>query len=466
MVSNEPTLRERRTTRATSLREALEVFDPAPLRGRAYENFYDEGIVKLRGSNVVKRFKTLLLARKWGESPYQGFLVGTSGCGKSTEMETLRREVQADFATLVVSARQDLDVTGFEPFDFLFVLATRIAEETYRITGYTADPRTLDRLRGWGSEITELSTESINAELGTEAGLDLGSGSLLGPIFKAFVKFRASLKTSSTRKTESKLYVRRKISDLVTIVNQVLDECNQALQKEGKEWLVIAEDFDKADVDPTSLRALFAQYGSILSELRVHQILNVPTYILAEPSVPNFSKESMTDVAIFNRERQVNEASVVALTHAVGKRIDLTLIDPDALRGAIVSSGGLLSTLFSILLDSVLNAIVADREQILVEDVKRAVAKTRSQFRSRLSPSPLENPSVPVEEKIVALKSAYLQGPTDYTPDIVGQRLITLQLVLTHNETYWYSPHPLIVDYLAISDPETFSKGGSLSDFR
>lgn len=462
---NPSTKAEQTCRQARTLTEALSVFDPLPLRGDCYDAFYCGSINEQRGSHAAKHLQVTLTNRT-RNSPCKAFLVGTSGSGKSTEMETLKRAIGSSYESLVVSARESLNITSFEPFDFLFLIATQIAENTHRLCdGETSSPELLRQLSYFGAEASEIESNRRRGELSFDVGYRVGTPNLLD-LFKFFADVRSSLRFAHSKETIRKLYTPTRMSELSRLVSQILDECGQILrEKTGRDWLVIGEDFDKADVDSKSLRSLFVSYGQVLLELPVNMVLNIPRYILSEAQAPQFQTFYLNDIAVFSTDHHVVEEPIEALKRAVEKRANLGLFEEGALRAAIVSSGGLFSTLFSILLASVINALVDDQERVERKHMKEAISKVRMQFRSKLSPSPYDILPATPDEKISCLKTVYERGARGYFPDALAHRLIDLQLILTHNGTGWYSLHPLAVDTLAARN-EPISGGGSLPEYR
>jgi hypothetical protein len=123
------------------------------------------------------------------------------------------------------------------------------------------------------------------------------------------------------------------------------------------------------------------------------------------------------------------------------------------------------STLFRILVTSFVNALEREQQIVRKEDMLGAIRRVRSDFRLRLAPSPYESPQVSPQEKADSLMEAYDTGMKVYVPKDRALRLIDLQLILMHNGTYWYSVHPLAVDYLAdLNKP--VAGGGSLPEYR
>ena len=66
------------------------------------------------------------------------------------------------------------------------------------------------------------------------------------------------MKYASVRETNIVEYRLNRLSSLIAMANAMLDECNELLREEtGREWLVIAEDFDKPGIAPNLVESLF-----------------------------------------------------------------------------------------------------------------------------------------------------------------------------------------------------------------
>jgi len=92
---------------ALKLDDVYDCFYSSPIKIEDLEEYYvdvDDG----RGLTPLKKMKRLF--EKNPDGSYKFLFAGYKGCGKSTELIRLQKELQRDFIILNFSVREELDI--------------------------------------------------------------------------------------------------------------------------------------------------------------------------------------------------------------------------------------------------------------------------------------------------------------------------------------------------------------------
>lgn len=160
------------------------------------------------------------------------------------------------------------------------------------------------------------------------------------------------------------------------------------------------------------------------------------------------SRSSASEDALAQQRRDKREAGRNALRDILFKRIDLSadLIVDDAVDALIDASGGVLRDFLYLLRDAALEADVAERECIEVDDVRKARNKLFHEYSNRIVP-------VPELDLTLAHINEVLGEPDDW-PRRLPERtlgfnsLLQSLCILEYNGDRWYDLHPLVKEAL------------------
>jgi len=453
------------TTRATELSEVYRTLQPGPLTTlEELQAFYFEGINAVRGGDKMQRLK-LRLNRAYNDRiPFKACVMGHRGVGKSTEISRLLVEVKEKFQPIRFSAVSMLDPGSFKPLDVLLVMMAEVAEHTAKpIAQGGAGKRPSDaRLREiWDWFATEKMTRELaqNAAVSAEGGAGVKEDSLWGKVLGLFATLKGEIKFASTRKTEVVEYRLSRLSDLITVANRLLDECNALLRKAtGKDWLFVGEDFDRAGIPNTRIEELFITYANIFQELRSHLIFTLPIslYYSEKATRLPFAADCsfvMPDTPMFDPHHEPNQAGRKAVETALAARMDLQLFEPDQLMRLIVASGGNLRDLFGLINYAADGAAIRDAIQINGADADAAIVNLRSDYERRLGQSPYDPEVISYDDKATLLqriyagdKEAQMTNPSLYA--LLNARSAQEFNGQEFNGQRWFGVHPLVVDIL------------------
>lgn len=462
------------TTPATTLDDIYRTLRPAPLQTpEELAAFYRPEINELRGGDKMKKIRLRLNRAANDGIPFKACVMGHRGVGKSTELSRLIHQVEQKFSTIRLSAMTALDPGNFRPLDVVILMMIEIAECTAKPieqggAGQAPSEFRLKEIRDWFAEDKTVQRQKRDMSATVKAGAGVQPDSLWGQVLGLFAELRGEMKYASTRETNVVEYRISRLSSLIDVANNLLDECNHLLKTAtGKQWLFVGEDFDKAGIPPTRIEELFITYANIFLDLRTHLIFNLPIGLYYSGNAPRlpFSGDCsfvIPDTPVYHPNHSPNPTGRDALQQVLQARIAPDLFEADQMTRLIVASGGNLRDLFSLVNYAADNALlreVADA-QISQTDVDAAIINLRSDYERRLGQSPFDKEEITFEDKANRLQKIYRGEKKAQIPDPILYALLNARAVQEFNGQRWFGVHPLVVDILADQNQiERFASG-------
>lgn len=383
---------------------------------------------------------------------FKASLMGHSGVGKSTELSRLQENIKDKFRVIRFSAYNDLDPGSFRPLDVVLVMMMEVAEQTANLVSIPSDARLRD-IQTWFAAESTLREEKLTLTGSVEAGVGVKQDSLWNQILGLFARLKGEVKYASTRSKRIEDYRLSRIKDLIDVANKLLDECNQLLQQaHGQRWLFIGEDFDKAGIAEARIKELFITYGNLFQDLRTNLIFNVPISLFysSEGTRLTFANQFLLlDTPVYQRDHTPNLAGRDAVKEVLTVRMDLALVEDDALQRLIVASGGNLRDLFTLVNYAADTAILRDATVISAADADAAILNLRSDYERRLGMSPFDLEAITYTEKADLLVRIYNNEHDAQMTDPALYSLLRARAVQEFNGQRWFGIHPLVVDILA-----------------
>ncbi|MDM8544615.1 P-loop NTPase fold protein [Desulfococcaceae bacterium HSG9] len=229
----------------------------------------------VRSGNLIKELKrTITLS----EVPTCQLFTGHIGCGKSTELQRLKAELEEqNFHVVYFESSEELDMGDIDITDILLLTVRKIAESLEKI-GIAVKPTYFSRLFG---EIKDL----LLSEIDLSAGMDFKLG---------LAKITAKTKESPKSRTKLRDYLEGRTDNITASINEeVLEPAAQRLKEMGKQGLVvIVDNLDRMDNTPkpsgrTQPEYIFADRGEQLKKLNCHLLYTIPLTLI-------FSNEANT----------------------------------------------------------------------------------------------------------------------------------------------------------------------------
>lgn len=421
--------------KAERLEEMISVFNSFPLNKENFEDFYvDTSSIR----SVINARSEIINTLKYGINPYTKILLmGHKGSGKSTEMVKISEELKDQYEIINFSIAQEVELIGIQYIDVIFAVMSQIIEYLSTSQAVKVKSEILDKMtQYWKNEISIEFTknELAEAEAGGEAGL--------GFLKKISVYGKGIFKTGTETKKTIRKSIEPKISYLISLMNETLEDMNDQLkEKQQKELLIVVEDLDKLDI--ADARHLFVEHRKTLLALHLKMIFSFPIYMAytAEFGMINddFDKDVLYSmIKVNNSDRSENEEGISVLKEIVYKRMKEKLVAEDALKYMILKSGGAIRDLFSMLTNcAILELSKTEPQQISMEDATVAAMRLKSTYE-RFITSPKQF------ERLIEI---YNDPHPENTDEVLSELLKTLA-VIEYNGERWCGVHPVLVDFL------------------
>lgn len=438
------------TSRANTLEEIRNTLTPEPLRtAEELTAFYRDEVNAVRGGSRIDAI-ALRLRAAHGGAFYKAFLTGHPGVGKSTELTRLCGKVADGFAPIRFSATQELNPSTFRPLDVLLLMLIHVVEHTARNpaeggAGVRPAEALLKRLLEW------FATESrtfVRTEAGS-ATVEVGGG--WDAVIGLFARLKGEAKYAVERRREVVEYRLSRLSELLALANALIDDCTQRLkQRDGREWLLLPEDFDKPGIPADRTSELFVDYANIFKDLRLHMIVSLPialAYSERGAELP-FKYECVPDTPVFGVDHSPHAQGRAALQQVIAARADPALFDGGVAERLVVASGGNLRDLFTLSTQAAEESQLRSATTIGSEDAETAIRFLRTEYERRLGQSPHDPQPIGYPEKAEKLVAVYQGKPEASIPDVVLHSLLRARAVQEFNGDKWFGVHPLVVDIL------------------
>ncbi len=418
--------------------------------------FYRPELLKVRGEDTVA-----VLSRKLQESfgtiPFQAFVMGHPGVGKSTEIWRLTDRVKAQQVAVRISVADELNPSSFKVFDVLLLMLVSLVERAKELEalpfGGKVPADLVADIMNWVQPPQVKTTETLGGHVLGEVGAGVKEGSLWAKLLGILASVKGQIKYAAERKAETLEYSLQRLSTLVGLCNRLIDACSRALEeKSGKEWLLIVEDLDKKVISPQALRELFLDYGGVFSSLRVSIIFTIPVWLAYSPEAEKlpFDKNMIHDAPLFDRLHAPFEVGRSAVRSVLEARVEPGLFEKGQMTRLIVASGGNLRDLFTMVQEASYAAVLRNppSKTIEAEDATKAINKMRWDYRMRLGQSPFDAEQIPYPIKAERLVAIYNGQLNRDVPDPAIYSLLRARAVQEFNGKGWYGVHPLVVDIL------------------
>lgn len=424
-----------RMKKAERLEEMIGVFNAFPLTAKNFDDFYvDTGKIR----SVIDARSEIVNTLKYGFNPHAKILLmGHKGSGKSTEMIQISKELEDQYEIINFSIAHEVELIGLQYIDVIFAVMSQIIEYLCTSDAVKVNPKILEKMvQYWKSETILEKAVKDDVEASVEGDVKLNF------LKKISVQGEGILKTGAETKKIIRRSIEPKISYLISLMNETLDDINDQLKKtRNKELLVVIEDLDKLDI--ADARHIFVEHRKTILSLGLKMIFSFPIYMAYTADFGMISDDfdkcvlySMIKVQNSNKEK--NPEGIEVLKQIVYKRMNEDLIEPDALEYMIGKSGGAIRDLFSMLTDAAIIELTGQNPKpITLADAKIAAKRLQSTYeRYIISPEQFER-----------LIDVYEDPHPENTDEVLSELLKTLS-VIEYNGERWCGVHPVLVDFL------------------
>jgi len=352
--------------KATNLIEAYNNFVVKPLKTEEeFRDFYVE-----RPKSAPSPIKELKDRIENADSAKKYLFLGFRGCGKSTELNRLMRLLDKKRFLIVSYSILELDVSDFDFRDFFASMALKIydAAEEKKVE---LNKDIKEDFKDFMMHITRVSEEDVTR------------------YHKMGISLPKLIMLKLEREAKTREYIRKeletKISDLIQRFNWLTKEVKIKL---NKEIVVIIDDLDKLARGQQAEDFFYKNY-SLLIQPNCFVIYTFPIPLAFNPRYENVRHAFDDDIIlpqlpVRRKNGEINEVNFNFYKRIVERRMDLDLIEEEALQEAILSTGKT-SEFISVMRDAAIKAYRNEKGRITKEEVGKALEKLRRTYDRTLT---------------------------------------------------------------------------------
>lgn len=400
-----------------------------PLQDQQLDRFYVPR--EKEGSRLELLKKEIIWGAEKGLST-KFILSGHVGCGKSTELNRLTRDLERDETAshqlLVVSysINEILDLQGIDYTDIAFSIVVALYNKLQELD-IALSPEEVHKVSDWiNKEVETFTRRTLQAEV------DVGTSEGLGRLLSLISLIGISVRGRGEKFEETRFRVRKRASELRDLVNGIVRRVKEIT---GKNILVVIDDLDK--LPRMEALQVFREEGPFLTLLECMAIYTAPVSLMYElgdsPALEPYKTYPVPMFGVFKKEnRQVNEEGVAKLEEMVYRRVHPQLFEEGVVRRLALASGGVARHLVKMVQDSCLYCATFNLPRISHEVVDWVINEFKKDYSRRLS-----------HEDYLNLKRVYelkecpsLENAWEYL-----QSLCVLEY---SNGNYWYDVHPVV----------------------
>lgn len=402
-----------------------------------------------RGDNPILALQRRLYGDPAGKQ--QILFSGYRGCGKSTELNRLKKEIESDFIVVSYSVIKELDTVNLNYVE----LVTLTMEKLFKAVDDAKLPvseNLLNSIYAWLKteeiETVRKASGAVEVEAGAEGKINVLS------LVKFFAKIRASSNLSYNIKKTVTEVVERRLSDFIEHCNDLIREVLLKLKGTGKKGLLIViEDLDKLSVD--SSEDLFFKHSNVLTSLNANVIFTYPISLCHHTNANiiegNFTKKFLLPMVKINGQNGAPyQAGRNALKHIVTKRIGAGSFESDDVLNKFVEmSGGCIRDLFKLIVDAADSALNHKRKVITEADFKYGFLALKRDYSNTIAEKRINNTVITTVD---AYYDALVAAATSTTKEVRndGPTLDLLQnlCILGYNGEGRCDVHPIVREIL------------------
>lgn len=352
--------------KATDLIGAYNNFVVKPLKTE--EEFRDFYVERPEGaSSPIEELRDRI---ENAESAKKYLFLGFRGCGKSTELNRLTRLLDRDRFLIVSYTILELDVSDFDFRDFFASMALKIYDLAEKEVELNKDIK--EDFKDFMMRITRVSEDDVTRYRNTG------------------ISFSKHILLKLGREAKTREYIRKelemKISDLIQRLNWLTMEVEIKL---NRKIVVIIDDLDKLARGQQAEDFFYRNFG-LLIQPNCFVIYTFPIPLTFNPYYENVRHVFDDDIILpqlpvrSRDKKRINEENFNFYKRIVERRMDLDLIEEEALEEAILSTGKT-SEFISVMRDAAIKAYRNEKEKITKEEVGKALEKLRRTYDRTLT---------------------------------------------------------------------------------
>ncbi len=383
------------------------------------------------------------------EGSLKMLFAGHRGCGKSTELVRLQREIGDDFVILNFSVREELDIVNINYVELFIVTMEKLFEFLQNEENISPDPDHIEDIKRWvlSKEIMEVNRQYMDVDV--QAGME--AKARVPFLLNFFAKFRAAAKSSTTIKETLTTKVAPRLSRLIDHCNTLIEDIKGKLHNVDKKGLVlIIEDLDKVDLKKGE--DIFYTHSTQLAQLNCHCIFTFPIALLYNIKFNAIRRSYDEDfvlpmIKVFEKDGRGSQDGMDVMKQIVWRRMERSLFEDDAVLVEMIKySGGCLWDLFGMIRDAADSALDFERRAIKKDDFRSAYLSLKSNYEFTIAEN--KEKQITVEQYYEALCECALDDTKKPKSSDIMLDLRHNLTVLDYNGERWNDVHPIVKDIL------------------
>ena len=431
---------------ARDLGTMLRSFRLEPLReDELAEFFYEHTMATRTGDEWKSPLRNLFKACTMPSDANAHLLLGHRGCGKSTELANLKRQLEeAGQPVRIVDCALELDLFQATCWDIMLLITEglcEIAKEKNIAIHTDTIQAVLDYLKK-DKEIIE--TEDTSLALEASAGAKVSTPFLLEKLLSIFGSIKTDAKLSAGTHIVVKEKLEPRTSDWLNYTKLMATFISEGCG--DKQPIVIFEGLDKLPMPENIFNIL---RFTALAEMPFPVIYTFPIsqyYSSTFSTIRDlYTPHILPMIKISNLDKSENAEGIAVMREIVKKRADLALFDGEGensvLEYLIRKTGGSLRHLFDCIMNAARRADWRGAGRIQHEDADSALSGLRSELTRLIVYPDFQNLANIYKDK------KYRERIDDR--DLLLRMTQASVVIEYQNGKRWHDLHPLIADFLA-----------------
>ena len=251
--------------------------------GNAEDRRYYIDFSKVRGEKIIDVLKRTI-SRSPSDKPTCQLFTGHIGCGKSTELSRLQKELTDEgFHVVYFESTQDLDEMDIDLTDIMLAIARRVSQSLEEGKISLQPQRFKEFLKNsWNFLQTPVTLEAEGELFGSKyKGNTDGTMEISLPL--GIAKITAKTKSNPDLRSKLRQYMEPQANKMLELINQeIIDVAiNQLKQRSKKGLVVIVDNLDRIVFRPNAAGRLLPEYifidrGDQLRQLNCHLVYTLP----------------------------------------------------------------------------------------------------------------------------------------------------------------------------------------------
>ena len=236
----------------------------------------------VRGSNIINELKRTIIFSE--EDPTCQLFTGHIGCGKSTELSLLKKELEdQNFHVVYFESSVDLDMADVDISDILLAI-TRQVSQSLEAAQIKLQPTRFQSLLQGAVNLLNSDVTSVKAQVPMVGQLGVALEKDQISLSAGIGEITLQAKQSKSIRALLRQYTEPRVNNIIEAINnELIEPAKKQLKEQGKAGLVvIIDNLDRIDnkiqqgSDRTQPEYLFVDRGEQLNRLKCHVVFTVP----------------------------------------------------------------------------------------------------------------------------------------------------------------------------------------------